>query len=103
MTTLPIRDALRGDTLEISYSTHWGDWCVNHRYYGLEDPTAVRWCTDQPTEADAQRVARNADTITAIVAAHGGAARLRVTFDGDTMIVAEYDWDRWTETADAAA
>ena len=87
-------------------STHpWDEGAdqVNHYYYGLVRDDVVRWhydpsMTGRATPAPAAEVWERRDEITAIVARHGGAARVRVTVNEDgTWTVADYDWGKWSE------
>jgi hypothetical protein len=105
-------------------NTYWHDYTVNHFFYGVGiDPdgsvhagvrgggtqvvATARWAADFHDKDEALRAWQHRDLISEIVARHGGSsdnwskipkARLRITFEGDTMTITEFDWNEWQET-----
>lgn len=61
---------------EVSHSEGWGDWQVNHGYYGrVTDTSRLAWVIQSirpNTEEAARELARRTDEITAFVRKHLG-------------------------------
>jgi len=108
----------------------WG-WSVGHGYSGsmlVDDRTGrvteyraflgdyesvkvvagARWCVEITDAVGAKRIWRNRALISSALVGHlngdafSRAYRLRVTFDGDQVTIAEYDFGRFTLTVDGA-
>lgn len=72
----------------------WDTWTVEYgTYYGIVNRAEQSWMVENAgSKANAERIARNADRITAALGdlKH---VRLTITFDGDTMMITNYDRD----------
>jgi hypothetical protein len=83
---------------QIERDESWDTWTVQRSYYGMHDIAPGGQCTTHPvawvvefaTEAEAERIVRNAAAIDALLA--GQHVRISVRFDRyGTAVVMDYD------------
>lgn len=96
-----------------TYETPWAGTLTvqttSHPYYGMHEAgyacckRDAAWTVEfAGNRENAERIVRNSAAISEIVARHGGHERVSVKFEGDAMIVREYDFRKWTEQVDEA-
>jgi hypothetical protein len=93
----------------------WSTWVVEAGYYGGHSyGKGSSRCTEHPgvewvvefagDKRTAERIVRNQYRIASAMELVGDYhRRLKITFDGDRMTIAEYDHNRWSITVDALA
>lgn len=80
---------------KVDFDKNWNTWTVEcGTFYGVVNPAEQAWMVEfAGDKANADRIARNADRITAALGDHKH-VRLTITFNGDTMMITNYDWDK---------